>query len=321
MPLALRSDAVNAIDFLDAVRCFLHYRQGRDLNGLTYEMQSEAASQGIGLHGGRAASPNDWMRVYFRHARAIDRLTVLFDEIPRSKSIWSRIRGFRKLPYSTAEFAVMDGRVSLSPLTSVEDPRVMFRLFDLVAAHNVKLTAETENAVGAALPRIQKWLTTVPDLWEPFRKILVMPHAAASLRAMHRLGLLDLLFPEFRYIDSLVIRDYYHRYTVDEHSLVTIENSGTWLTSAQATISIVGSATFSPTLEHGRNCLILHCCFTTSERVCRSRVMGRGASEVSERAPSSRPRLDSIGRETVNFLIGNHLRMALTLDAKRHSQP
>src|ERR1017187_9223293 len=52
LPLPLRSDAANAIDFLDAVRCFLHYRQGRDLNGLTYEMQSEAASKGIGLHGG-----------------------------------------------------------------------------------------------------------------------------------------------------------------------------------------------------------------------------------------------------------------------------
>ncbi len=51
LPLSLRMDSVNAIDFLDAVRCFLHYRQGRDLNGLTYEMQSEAASKGIGLQG------------------------------------------------------------------------------------------------------------------------------------------------------------------------------------------------------------------------------------------------------------------------------
>ncbi len=56
------------------------------------------------------------------------------------------------------------------------------------------------------------------------RQILVLPHAASALRAMHRLGLLVLLFKEFQAIDSLVIRDYYHRYTVDEHSLVTIEN-------------------------------------------------------------------------------------------------
>ena len=101
------------------------------------------------------------------------------------------------MPLPTAEFTVMDGRISLSPGASLEDPKVMFRLFELVAGRNLKLTAETENAVAAALPRIQKWLTTIPDLWEPFRKILVMPCAAVALRAVHRLGLLVILFPRF----------------------------------------------------------------------------------------------------------------------------
>ena len=224
LPLPLRLDAMKAIDFLDAVRCFLHYRQGRDLNVLTYELQSEAAAKGIGIPGRLPASPNDWMRVYFRQARAIYRLTVLFDEVPLTKSLWSRLLGVRRLPHSTAEFSVVDGRVSVTLIASVEDPKVMFRLFELMARHKLKLTAETENAVEAALPRIQKWLSTSPDIWELFRKILVLPYAADSLRAMHRTGLLVLLFPEFQAIDSLVIRDYYHRYTVDEHSLVTIEN-------------------------------------------------------------------------------------------------
>jgi len=34
---------------------------------------------------------------------------------------------------------------------------------------------------------------------------------------MQRLGYYGVL-PEFALIDSLVIRDFYHRYTVDEHS-------------------------------------------------------------------------------------------------------
>jgi [protein-PII] uridylyltransferase len=36
--------------------------------------------------------------------------------------------------------------------------------------------------------------------------------------------LLTEALPEFRSIDSLVVRDFYHRYTVDEHSLRTIEH-------------------------------------------------------------------------------------------------
>ena len=45
-----------------------------------------------------------------------------------------------------------------------------------------------------------------------------------ALRPMHRLGLLIEALPEFRTIDSLVVRDFYHRYTVDEHSLRAIEH-------------------------------------------------------------------------------------------------
>jgi [protein-PII] uridylyltransferase len=41
---------------------------------------------------------------------------------------------------------------------------------------------------------------------------------------MHALGVLEMLIPEFHGIDALVIRDSYHRYTVDEHTFLTIDN-------------------------------------------------------------------------------------------------
>lgn len=41
---------------------------------------------------------------------------------------------------------------------------------------------------------------------------------------MHSLGLLTALFPEFSAIDALVIHDFYHRYTVDEHSFMAVQN-------------------------------------------------------------------------------------------------
>ncbi|HVA95535.1 MAG TPA: [protein-PII] uridylyltransferase [Candidatus Dormibacteraeota bacterium] len=309
LPIPLRSDVFSAIDFLDSVRCFLHYRQGRDLNGLTYEMQSEAASKGIGLHGGRAASPNEWMRDYFRHARAIDRLAVLLDEVPRSKTVWSRVLSFRGSPLSNSELTVVDGRVSLNRPGSVEDPEVMFRLFELVARHNLKLTAETENTVAAALPRMQKWVASTADLWEHLRKILVLPYAAVALRAMHRLGYLILLFKEFQAIDSLVIRDYYHRYTVDEHSLVTIENLHN-LRSGKSALDRRFWDILS-TIEHPE-LLYLSLLFHDVGKGMpfESHVEG---SLLAVQGIFERLRLDSLDRETVNFLIGSHLRMSATL--------
>jgi [protein-PII] uridylyltransferase len=44
-----------------------------------------------------------------------------------------------------------------------------------------------------------------------------------ALRAMHDTGLVQILFPEWKGIVCLVVPDYYHRYTVDEHTLVAIE--------------------------------------------------------------------------------------------------
>jgi [protein-PII] uridylyltransferase len=309
LPVPLRSDAVKAIDFLDAVRCFLHYRQGRDLNGLTYELQSEAAFAGIGLHGGPTTSPSDWMRVYFRHARAIHRLAVLLDEVPLAKSPWARMFGKRKSRLSNAEFTIVDGRVSFRQAASIEDPAVLFRLFELVARHNLRLTAETENAVEAALPNIQKWVATTSILWDYLGPILVLPHAASSLRAMHRLGLLVLLFKEFQAIDSLVIRDYYHRYTVDEHSLVTIENLHK--------LSV-------ETGESGRKFRDILCSVEHPELLYLSLLfhdVGKGMADESHVEGSleavkgvfERLRLDSVQRDTVNFLIASHLRMSATV--------
>jgi [protein-PII] uridylyltransferase len=309
LPVPLRADAVKAIDFLDAVRCFLHYHQGRDLNGLTYELQSEAASAGIGLLGGPLTSPSDWMRVYFRHARAIHRLAVLLDEVPLAKSFWARKFGKRKSRLSRAEFTVVDGRVSLRQAASIEDPAALFRLFELVARHDVKLTAETENAVEAARPNLQKWAATTSNLWDYLRPILVLPYAASSLRAMHRLGLLVLLFKEFQAIDSLVIRDYYHRYTVDEHSLVTIENlhklSAGTTGSGRKFVDILRS------VEHPE-LLYLSLMFHDVGKGMANESHVEGSLEAVK-GVFERLRLDSVERDTVNFLIGSHLRMSATV--------
>src|SRR6187402_2484075 len=45
-----------------------------------------------------------------------------------------------------------------------------------------------------------------------------------QLSEMHDAGMLGQMFPEFKRISFLVVRDFYHKYTVDEHTLLTIRN-------------------------------------------------------------------------------------------------
>ena len=50
------------------------------------------------------------------------------------------------------------------------------------------------------------------------------PGLYARLSEMHDCGLLGRMFPEFQAISCRVVRDFYHKYTVDEHTLLTIRN-------------------------------------------------------------------------------------------------
>ncbi len=223
-PIALRQAALRSFQFLAAGRCFLHYRRERDDNLLTYELQDEAAELGLGHQIGKPLPPADWMRSYFQHARAIHRLTSqLLDEVP-GPSLYGLFQDWRSR-LSNEDFSVVHGRVlPRQAAAALEDAGALLDLFEMVARHGVELSREAERWVEAALDWLGDHALDLHDLWPRVSRILVLPHAADALRAMHRVRFLTTLFPEFRTVDALVIRDFYHRYTVDEHSFRTIEN-------------------------------------------------------------------------------------------------
>jgi [protein-PII] uridylyltransferase len=109
-------------------------------------------------------------------------------------------------------------------ISPAQDPALLLQLFKMVARHGLELSQEAERAVTEALTGVLARPLDPAVFWGNFRQILLFPWAAEALREMNRLGVLSTLFPEFQMIDSLVIRDFFHRYTVDEHSFMTIQN-------------------------------------------------------------------------------------------------
>ncbi|MGH9357020.1 MAG: [protein-PII] uridylyltransferase, partial [Terriglobia bacterium] len=212
-----------------ALRSFLHFDRGRDDNLLTYELQEKAAAAGLDVSHGSAMDPSQWMRTYFLHVRPIHRLVtrLLEEATPPRASLYGIFQDWRSR-LSNADFSVIRGRVFPRSLAS-HDLAALLRLFEMLARHGLELSREAERWVAECLrPSASGGPEThrnVPlaGLWPTFARILTLPYAADALRAMHRLGFLTALFPEFRTIDALVIRDFYHRYTVDEHSFVAIE--------------------------------------------------------------------------------------------------
>jgi [protein-PII] uridylyltransferase len=224
-PATARHDMEAAFDFLAAARCFLHYRQGRDDNSLSYELQAAAAARGIGIKNGHAIEPADWMRVYFRHARAIYALStqLLEETVPGSAAPRGRV-GWKSRT-SDSGFSVAGARLTLLEPERLREPQRVLAVFEFVAKHGVRLSREAEDQIRETLPGIFDSGSAVSAVWSNLCEVLLAPHAAEALRAMHSSGLLVRLFPEFAAIDSLVIRDYYHHYTVDAHSFIAIENT------------------------------------------------------------------------------------------------
>lgn len=309
LPVSVRRQFDPALAFLMSVRCFLHYRQGRDDNVLSWQAQDEAAARKIGAPDADALNAAHWMRIYFGHARAVHRFsTKLQEEIPAAWSSLHRQFQTWRSRISDPDFSVVDSLVFLQRHDSLHSPETLLRLFHFVAQHGVKLSTTTEHKLEQVLPSMAAAPPRGAELWLYLSEMLVQPHAADALRAMHSLRLLTLLLPELMGIDALVIRDYYHRFTVDEHSFVAIENLHR-LAQAQSG----WEKQYSGLLEELEQpellylSLLLH---DTGKSLPGEHV--QGSLEFS-RSCVERLDLEPSEREIVLFLVGGHLEMSAAL--------
>jgi [protein-PII] uridylyltransferase len=118
----------------------------------------------------------------------------------------------------------VNGFILLQQTGGAKDPELLLSMFQFMAENGLRLGIATEQRLEQAGASLAGKFPKGAGFWKHFRELLIAPHAADALRAMHFLGLLNLFLPELAAIDSLVIRDYYHRFTVDEHSFRAIEN-------------------------------------------------------------------------------------------------
>jgi [protein-PII] uridylyltransferase len=217
----------DALAFFAAVRCFLHYRHERDDNTLDWQAQDAAAEQGIGLGARSRVDAAYWMRAYFRYARIVERcLARAAEDFGLRIEAEVPVRRL-KLP-ANAGFVIKAGRIELAALgpsgiDAAHEPEIVLAVFAAMARTGAALTPAGEERIADAIPLLSANLEEGPGLWQQLSAILTGERAAMALRSMHALGVLELILPEFHGIDALVIRDAYHRYTVDEHTFVLIE--------------------------------------------------------------------------------------------------
>ncbi len=311
-----------AVEFLWLVRCFLHYRHERDDNTLDWQAQDAAAEEMVGLTGRKPkkADAAYWMRVYFRHARSVERrVKQMMDEVPAGKPA-AKLLGLKRDRKAETQhgFRVERGRVQLEAVGEFEhepaqDPDVVLKVFAAMAQTGCRLSRDAEERLSEGLPMLSAHLEEGPTLWHHLRGILTGYYAGDALRSMHALGVLELLIPEFHGIDALVIRDAYHRYTVDEHTFVVIDTLH-GLETAQKGSMGEWAARFGGVLRELPHPELLYLAALLHD-TGKGRSTGDHSRESARMAQSVMERLELDGYESglVLSLITNHLEMSSTL--------
>lgn len=299
-----------ALKFLTSVRTFLHYRQGRDDNMLTWESQDEAAARHIGVNDSAPLDAAAWMRIYFRHARALHHECLrLLESVPAARSSLYRSYQNWRSRLSNADFSVIDSLIYLQQASAVRNPELLFRIFSFAAHHGLKPALSTESRIQQILPTLRENSPSGAVSWRYLQSVLVEPHAADALRAMHSLGLLTILLPELKLIDCLVVRDFYHRFTVDEHSFLAIE-----CLHRASDANSEWDQRYGRLLEELERPELLYLALLLHD-------VGKGVPgeshlvtglEIAEKC-MDRLELDQAARETILFLIASHLEISATL--------
>jgi [protein-PII] uridylyltransferase len=287
-----------AEEFLMRVRSGLHVDTGRNMNLLSYELQEKAAER----LGYVAPTPRRraeaLMTDYFKHARSVTRAL-------------GRVRRVAAPPAATPIrligenlMWVVEGIAFADNAKAMASPSSWLRAFEAAVSRNVPVADEAlalierEHEVHNHPP--ESFYPTTEDRQRLVQFLRPRPGLSARLAEMRDCRLLGAMFPEFDEISCLVTRDFYHKYTVDEHTLLTVRNLE----------RLSNNPRFGPVMRELRapELLVLTLLYHDVGKAREGDHSVIGAEMAA--AMSERLRLDEEARQTIDFLIRNHLKMS-----------
>ncbi len=229
-----RKQLEKAYNFILRLRHQMHYLQRRAGDILTLELQGKIVTTLRYQQKSLLRRIEALMRDYYHHAHIIFQTSQwVTDELSErlaqqeQKKIW----GFIPIKKTTGRAPVVDGftlkpeGMQMSrPTQLTEDPRLLIRLFLIYQQRNLPISAELASEIRRRAYMIKRGIIYENSVVAMLLHILSQKgQVARPLRAMHQLGILAKVFPEFAPLTCLVQHEFYHRYTADEHTLQCIE--------------------------------------------------------------------------------------------------
>jgi len=214
-----------AREFLWRVRALLHVHAEAPQEILTFDEQVWLAQ-----HFGYQDQPHllaveQFMQQYYQHTMGLHERCMRFVERCRSVPFWQRLSRFFPAPRVDEYFVVRGSLLSVAEehRTKVLDsPALLLRLFDLARAKNLTIVPPLIEDIHRHVDQMPAETYRTPEVSSGFLRILAGPRTTATLEAMHRAHLLEKLVPAMGTVRGLMQFNQYHKYTVDEHSLLAV---------------------------------------------------------------------------------------------------
>ncbi|MCA9052695.1 MAG: [protein-PII] uridylyltransferase [Planctomycetaceae bacterium] len=290
-------------EFLTRIRIDLHLQAGREQDRLTRDEQLRIA-ESRGIEATQEQRPVErLMQELFQHTTGIAEITRRFAERHRPRSLTRRTRdlilGHRAEGVLRVSAREIDARPrDIARLCKSLDS--ILKVVKAAALYNVGLSPRILDAIKSAAPQLSPEVT--PYAAKSFLEILrCTAPLPRILRQLAETRILDVLIPDYTRIRCLMQFNQYHHFTVDEHTLRTLEEV-TRFEQADTPIGAAYRALKNKELLH--LALILH-------------DIGKGFVEdhcvVGEEVASRiGPRLGLTQQqtETIAFLVRWHLEMA-----------
>ena len=206
-----------ARDFQLRLRTLVQLTAKRRFDQLTFEIQ-EAIAPALypDAHVATAVAPavEALMQDYFFHARGVVQVAAHLLEA-------ARIPAKRKPQVARLDesFSVVDGALAVDAVPTFHArPSEMVRLFRIAAQRRLPISAYTRELVAENAPRAAH----DPLAARLLRDALADLADTGQVEALHQLGVVNALLPEWAPCTARVQHDLYHVYTVDQHQLYAL---------------------------------------------------------------------------------------------------
>lgn len=217
-------------EFLIRVRNDLHYREGSNADVLTLRRQGPTANYFGYPSRNLLKRIESLMRDYYRHARRIRQHTETIFEIAELEDKIHPKNIFGKTTETKPDrqfdfFYAQESRLfANSPTVLLDEPSNLLSLFRLCQKFDLTPAPDLRKLIKAHRHLIDQPFRNAKANRDTFQHILSQKgKVGATLRMMHRVGVLGLYLPEFGKMEFLVQHEFFHRYTADEHTLRCID--------------------------------------------------------------------------------------------------